>query len=253
MYVVRGHISVFTEDAVHEMSTGDLLYIHGGMFHSFTSTPDTLVTLFTCMLDMIPLFAQQISQYGRRSCLVHAQDNMVIQTVLPLLNSNPRLCDQPQSMVSVINMLLIPIAEQMPHLPAPKPVIVFPEKLLSAMTYIILHLPNVITLNEVAEAIDLSSFTLSRLFHEYMQLGLPAYQTILQTTAVRRMLTQTDLSISEICQRCGFHNLRSFNRSFLRYVGCTPAQYRSQTQASGYIDYGTPAVRELLLSRYSKG
>ncbi|MDO4483987.1 MAG: helix-turn-helix transcriptional regulator [Clostridia bacterium] len=96
----------------------------------------------------------------------------------------------------------------------------------------------------------MSSFTLSRMFHEHLGIGFPAYQTLLQINAVRRMLVQTDLPVNEICTRCGFNNVRSFNRSFQRYVGCTAGEYRKKIPRDGVCSYETPFVRSLLLTRY---
>ncbi|MCR5624276.1 MAG: AraC family transcriptional regulator [Lachnospiraceae bacterium] len=39
-------------------------------------------------------------------------------------------------------------------------------------------------------------------------------------------LSETDLSISEIANTCGFSNISYFNRVFLKTIGCTPKEYR---------------------------
>ncbi|MBD5505939.1 MAG: AraC family transcriptional regulator [Lachnospiraceae bacterium] len=42
----------------------------------------------------------------------------------------------------------------------------------------------------------------------------------------RRLLEESDLSVTEICLEGGFNNLGNFLREFRKYTGTTPAQYR---------------------------
>lgn len=41
-----------------------------------------------------------------------------------------------------------------------------------------------------------------------------------------KMLSETDMFISEICFKCGFNNLSNFNRAFKKVMLVTPKQYR---------------------------
>ncbi|MDO4483988.1 MAG: AraC family ligand binding domain-containing protein [Clostridia bacterium] len=149
-FVIHGHVAVYTEYGRYSLNDGDLLYIRGNQIHAFTAEPGTRSAMFACREEMVPLFASQIRLYGGCNCLVHTQDNMVIQTVLHLLKSNPKLCDQPQSILSVINLLLMLVIEQLPGTEQGERLIHFPDELKSALSYIALKLPDMVKLNDVA-------------------------------------------------------------------------------------------------------
>ena len=52
----------------------------------------------------------------------------------------------------------------------------------------------------------------------------------------KRLLTQTDLPIGEVSQRCGFNNVHYLGRWFGKAEGCTPSEYRTRHRAAGASD-----------------
>jgi AraC-like DNA-binding protein len=44
----------------------------------------------------------------------------------------------------------------------------------------------------------------------------------------KRMLTETSMSIAEICQKLTFHDIPNFAKVFKRFEGKTPGEYRSK-------------------------
>ena len=85
--------------------------------------------------------------------------------------------------------------------------------------------PN-LTLNEVAQSLNITSAYLSRLFHEYQQHSFVEYLNELRVRRAVFLLTTTKLSVSEIGFRCGFSSAQNFSRVFKKYTDLTPSQYR---------------------------
>ena len=119
-----------------------------------------------------------------------------------------------------------------------------------ALMYISDMLPNSIAADDVASHTGVSRFQISRLFSQYIGTNLSTYCALMHINAARRMLVQTNLPISEIYQRCGYANSRSFDRDFVRFSGQTPREYRVQETPGGFTNYGTPFVRDLLLRKW---
>lgn len=85
---------------------------------------------------------------------------------------------------------------------------------------------NNITQHDVANALHISESHLSHIFSIKMKINFRSYINILRTNKACRLILQTDKSIVDISDECGFSSIRSFNRAFVRNVGMTPTQYR---------------------------
>ncbi len=83
-----------------------------------------------------------------------------------------------------------------------------------------------LTLNEVAEAVNLSSSHLAHLLKERLGVSYKSYLTSLRIEAAKRLLRTTDLTITAIAEAAGYQNTTNFYRLFQRETGLTPAAYR---------------------------
>ena len=101
-----------------------------------------------------------------------------------------------------------------------------PDKLRQVLEYIHGHLSEKISLEDIANHIDVSPYYFSHLFKETM--GTSPYQYILQqrTELAKKLLKQSDLSIAEIALECGFANQTHLAKNFRNLVGMSPKAYR---------------------------
>ncbi|WP_343315781.1 helix-turn-helix domain-containing protein [Brucella sp. BE17] len=81
-------------------------------------------------------------------------------------------------------------------------------------------------MQEVAAAIGLGSSAFSRAFKRLTGLDFSAYSRSVRVWRARTLLTETDMSITDICFEAGFNNLSNFNRYFRMETGLTPRSYR---------------------------
>ncbi len=84
-----------------------------------------------------------------------------------------------------------------------------------------------LTLEGLSRRLGVSRFTLSRVFSEQIGCGFPEYVNRLRLRDAEALLSDTDLSITEISYRCGFETPRTFNRAFRSQLGRTPREYRN--------------------------
>ncbi|MCQ6557354.1 AraC family transcriptional regulator [Paenibacillus mendelii] len=95
----------------------------------------------------------------------------------------------------------------------------------SGLNYIQTHYQENISLDDVSKAMSLSSSRARHLFTEVMGEGYKTYLTQFRVQAAQRMLTQTELTVTEIYEQCGFQSSSSFYRDFQRLTNLTPLQY----------------------------
>ncbi|WNS43105.1 AraC family transcriptional regulator [Paenibacillus sp. MMS20-IR301] len=94
------------------------------------------------------------------------------------------------------------------------------------MHYIEDHYAEEIRLEDIAEALHLSKFYLSRLFQTETGSSIMHYMTARRIKAACRLLQTTPLSVEQIGGRVGVPNPSYFIRLFKKEVGLTPLKYR---------------------------
>ncbi len=98
---------------------------------------------------------------------------------------------------------------------------------LRALTdYIEAHLDDAISLHDLAELAQMSSYQLARRFRA--STGLPPHQYVLRRRIERAkvLLRRRDLSILEVALSCGFSSQSHFAGVFRALAGVTPRGYR---------------------------
>lgn len=100
-------------------------------------------------------------------------------------------------------------------------------KLSAMMTYIEEHLTERLTLQDVAEAADLSRTYASAVFKN--ELGMTMSEFILREriAEAKRLLSRSDLTISEIAERLQFCSQSYFTECFRKLTDKTPNEYRT--------------------------
>lgn len=102
-----------------------------------------------------------------------------------------------------------------------------PEQLKQALGYIQEHLSEDISLEAIANDLEMSRYHFSRLFKQSM--GVSPYHYVLQQRVERakQLLKQKELPITDIALESGFANQTHLNKHFRKLVGMTPTTYRA--------------------------
>lgn len=83
-----------------------------------------------------------------------------------------------------------------------------------------------ISLNQVAEELNITPVYLSSLFSKEVGQSFVQYLNNRRIQTAKRLLRRTNLSVNEICDRVGFSEPRYFSRVFRKQTGYTPSDYR---------------------------
>ena len=98
---------------------------------------------------------------------------------------------------------------------------------LDSVEYIRKHYCDPLTLQEVSDHIGVSPAHLSRVFKEDMGQGFSDYINSFRLEKSMELLTETNMTISEIAQSVGYSNQQYFTRVFKNQTGMTPGQYKN--------------------------
>jgi AraC-like DNA-binding protein len=88
------------------------------------------------------------------------------------------------------------------------------------------HLDRDLPLSELAAAAYLSAFHFSRLFKKVMGTSPHAYLAGLRTSRAQVLLSESDLSVTEIATRVGYTSSSHFTKAFRDATGLSPTAFR---------------------------
>lgn len=94
--------------------------------------------------------------------------------------------------------------------------------------YIVQNLSEDISLEQMADYVNVSSFYLSKLFKEEKGLTFVNYLNDTRLEKSRDLLKSPELSIKEVTAAVGYNDQNYFSRIFRNKYGITPTEYRSQ-------------------------
>ncbi|MBP3626971.1 MAG: AraC family transcriptional regulator [Clostridia bacterium] len=83
-----------------------------------------------------------------------------------------------------------------------------------------------LSLKNIASKCFVSKFHLSHLFKQHKNCSIGSYILDIRLTKAKKLLEDSDLSISDICRETGFKDTSYFCRAFKKNVKITPLKYR---------------------------
>jgi AraC-like DNA-binding protein len=96
----------------------------------------------------------------------------------------------------------------------------------SAMDYILRHLPSRLTVDEIAQAVNVSNRTLARRFVEEARITCGQFIHHARMLRAMELLAEHNTSVIDVAYSVGFESISSFNTAFRRFTQETPTQYR---------------------------
>lgn len=104
---------------------------------------------------------------------------------------------------------------------------------LRAKAYIESNYAQLLSLEIVANAVSVTPTYLSSCFSRDIGIGFVDYIKQIRVNHAKRMLEQSDLSVSEIAVACGYMDVKYFKQVFKHLTGLSPFSYRRQIISRG--------------------
>jgi AraC-like DNA-binding protein len=104
-----------------------------------------------------------------------------------------------------------------------------PRIIQMVMSYILDNFKDTVSLSEAAEIAAMSESSFSRFFKKNSGNNFVDYVRKLRVSHACKILSETNIPITEVCFEVGYNNISNFNRHFLVERGMTPSQYRKMS------------------------
>ena len=131
---------------------------------------------------------------------------------------------QSREVMALLHLLAAGLLKDMELRPADGPQV--GDILYRALAYVSANYRGEVSLKKAAKAAGANEYYLSHLFNQRLRMDFRQYVNLLRLDKAKQYLTQKNLPVEEVAYLCGFSSLRSFDRVFRLFYGCTPREYR---------------------------
>ncbi|MGN1053554.1 MAG: helix-turn-helix domain-containing protein, partial [Candidatus Scatosoma sp.] len=97
-----------------------------------------------------------------------------------------------------------------------------------------------LTVTEIAEHTGCTKSYLQRLFNTHIGMSVLQYLNNIRIAKCKRILTETNLSIDDICAHVGFNNRQHLIYEFKAQTGITPTAYRNSFDCENKMRHSPP-------------
>ena len=227
--VLEGELQLTMEEGDFLLKPGDLYVMFPNVLHAvdlshvrkqlWMFSPELVPTLTETLLTQKPQcpvlrtgeVTELIRQLLRRCVKLYLQDKVSHRPLL--LNHSASLMQE-----LLLKLELVPWGME--------------RGMIQKLTgFLMKHYRSDITLEHAAKELGYSKFYISHAILERFGCNFRTLVNRYRISAAQEALQSSDKSVGEICYDCGFVNLSTFNRAFLKICGMTPTQYR-QTQST---------------------
>ncbi|MFD0670672.1 AraC family transcriptional regulator [Cohnella sp. GCM10027633] len=250
LYVHEGNGFVIVDQKTYEMRPGRLFFFQPYQLHKVFANVSERTPYERTLLFFDPLFFDRALQpfRARRALFEHLWKGRLASEAIDLeaeaefvgrlferYGNKVRANERPLSEEDM-TMLMLQLLEAMPTdgnsigaAGSPRDIRPFSHAE-NAMAWIEQHYSEDFRLEDVAEALHLSKFYLSRLFQRETGSSLSDYVVARRVKQACRLLDTTPLAVERIAADVGYPNASYFIRAFKKMIGTTPHKYRNASR-----------------------
>lgn len=100
------------------------------------------------------------------------------------------------------------------------------ELVKKASKYISKNCSRSVSIDEVADAVNVSKYYLCRIFKEVMGITMVEYVNFRRCKKANRLLSIGNMSISDVAEACGFDNMSYFSKIYKKYMNILPSEQK---------------------------
>lgn len=242
-YMISGSMEIRTPDRVVPVKQGDIVFINQGIMHEFQGTGEDECTAYAIQVDMHLLSGVYNSKIERKyilpmkdsglDCVVFSPDtNTRLAMAQSVLNAVDLLKNEPfgyeMQVRSELSNFWIQLLKETKELRsnAVKNSNPDKERIKKMMSFVHKHYSEKITLEQIAGAAGISARECGRCFDRCLGMSPIKYITEYRLHIAAEKLLETDDSIMNISEACGFSSSSYFGKTFSEEMGCTPREFR---------------------------
>ena len=222
--LLSGRVRVAIDGIYYRLSPGDIAVIFPLTPHSYEEVSGDIGGLAAIFpTDIIPEYSGTFHGLAPETPILRAAEISpdTRQAVLRLhelnMEENLPLC------IAYLHVLLAGTLHRLSY----HPVYDYSDRGLGhrIMHYISEHACEEITLESAAHALGISASHLSHFFAEKLHVSFRQYINSIRIARARLLMRDPGLTLTAVCDACGYSNMRTFRRAFEKETGCLPSEH----------------------------
>ena len=240
-YVDEGEITLISDDTKYELCKNDIVLIKPNAMHSYFSKKGNKNKVFVICFESPSHTLKPLTEtvFSLDESLIYCIQKIIEENkntfkmnendLLELL-SFPSFGGQ-QAIIIQLEYLLIGLLRNLSSNKNPAVVFLNGEKFYADLVDIIIgylksNIQQKITLGDICDKFNYSRSFICKIFKEQTGESLITYFNKLKIEEAKKILKETDISITDISELLGFAEAKYFGATFKKHVGISPLAYR---------------------------
>lgn len=232
--LLDGNLRLYLEHEQYELKKGDIYLINQHQVHSFWNAGEkNLILAFQIPTDFYRRLNYQLTYLHFESNVIrsghlYACLTKQLQSCAGIYFStqNFRELECSSIILHILHLLLeccpYTIASEREYRTAQNSSL----RINRITEYIALHHQELVSLEDIAEMEQITPCHASHFIRKTLGISFQEYLNDIRFDHALRLLSQTDLSLLDICLECGFSSSRYLNQMFDKNYGCSAKEYR---------------------------
>ena len=225
LILTRGSAVISIDGRAYRLSPGDAVIIFPLVIHSYDELSEDvggLVSIFPP--DIIQEYAGTFHGLQPEDPLLPAGKTCVDLRLAVDRLGRLTMEDNLAMCIAYLHVLLAGVLHSLTY----RPVYDYSERGLGhrIIQYISDHAFEEITLESASHALGISASHLSHFFSERLHTNFRRFINAIRIEKARLLMRDPNLTLTEICDSCGFTNMRTFRRAFQAEMGCLPSEHQ---------------------------
>lgn len=228
LYASSGEGSCIINNEEYEMKKGDIIIVNSNSKHMVKT--ESQVNYYCLITDSY--FCEQNDIFTEQlEYMPHVTDNNAAELFDDIINAFSSELDFKEAEIKIAVLKLILYLSRNYTSKEEKrlsKISAADENIKIAMGYIKSHYNQKLTLEKVAYEAGLSKYYFLREFKTITKMTFVEYINSVRCENAKKLLLKNMYTIHEIAVKCGFENDSYFSKTFRKYEGCLPSEFKMQ-------------------------
>ena len=238
--VLRGEATLQIDGKTWTLRPGDIAVFFPLIPHSFDRlSPDSRGLAAFFLPDTIPQFTDTFVNTLPETPVLRSEDvNADARLAIDRLANAPE-GDASPSRLAYLHLLIANVFSAMRF----RPIDSYGEQGLAyrVFKYVFDHACESISLDSVARGLGISRSHLSHLFSQRFHINFRRFVNALRIDKARMLMRDSRMTLTSVCYSCGYENIRTFRRAFVRETGMLPSEYLQRQRDRANPNPAAPA------------
>lgn len=232
VYIIEGKAKAYCDFKEYSISSGDVFISFPNQIHYYHNTNPIEAILIIVPMDFFVDYSQILFSKTPESSVIYSacQNKELIDLINAIYKISGKEVPYQKEIIRGYSSALMGILLGKLELCDSKNDIT--DSLHSILTFCENNYKNYISLDTVADELNLSKYYISRIFSNKIKIGFNDFINNLRIDEACRLLKNSESSITDIAYEVGFGSIRSFNRAFEKFMSCNPRDYQKSRKKS---------------------